>query len=109
MLSNVVEKGTGQLASVQGYSVGGKTGTAQKRDKATGKYSTSCYVASFCGIIPLNSPRATIYVVLDEPQGDYYAASRAAPIFGRIASRVVQYLKIPPDKAAISVASGKIR
>jgi cell division protein FtsI (penicillin-binding protein 3) len=109
MLFNVVEKGTGQLASVQGYSVGGKTGTAQKRDKITGKYSSSCYVASFCGIIPLNSPRATIYVVLDEPQGDYYAASRAAPIFGRIASRVVQYLKIHPDKTAVSVASGKIR
>jgi len=79
MLVNVVENGTGVQAKVPGYSVGGKTGTAQKRDPLTGKYSSSKYVASFCGAIPMSNPRLTILVMLDEPQGDYWAASRAAP------------------------------
>ncbi|MEI8218678.1 MAG: penicillin-binding protein 2, partial [Elusimicrobiota bacterium] len=98
MLIDVVEKGTGQLAKVAGYSVGGKTGTAQKRDPRTNMYSTTNYVASFCGIIPARDPKLTIFVLLDEPQGDYYAASRAAPVFSRVASRAVRYLQIPPDQ-----------
>jgi len=103
MLVAVVENGTGQLAKVPGYSVGGKTGTAQKRDPVTGKYSSSRYVASFCGAIPMSSPRLTILVILDEPQGDYWAASLAAPVFSRIASRSVHYLQISPDKQPINL------
>lgn len=107
MLVNVVEKGTGQLAKVQGYSVGGKTGTAQKRDSATGKYSATKYVASFCGAIPMSNPRLTILVILDEPQGDYWAASRAAPIFSKIASRAVRYLQISPDRNPMNLCDIK--
>lgn len=107
ILKGVVDKGTGQLARVQGYTIGGKTGTAQKRDKRTGKYSGSCYVASFCGIAPVKQPKLTIFVVLDEPQGDYYAASRAAPVFGRIASRSLQYMRIQPDASEIRIARSK--
>ncbi|MFH1369326.1 MAG: penicillin-binding protein 2 [Elusimicrobiota bacterium] len=101
MLQGTVDKGTGRLAGVPGYSIGGKTGTAQKRDKRTGRYSSSCYVASFCGIAPLKNPRVTIFVVLDEPQGDYWASSRAAPVFARIASRSLQYMRVPPDNESL--------
>ncbi len=107
ILVSVVEKGTGQLAKVPGYSVGGKTGTAQKRDPVTGKYSTSKYVASFCGAIPMSNPKLTILVILDEPQGDYYAASRTAPVFSKIASRVVHYLQISPDREPINLCDIK--
>lgn len=109
MLKGVVERGTGVLASVPGYSVAGKTGTAQKRDKNTGKYSQRLYVASFCGFIPAENPRLTIYVVLDEPQGDYWASSRAAPVFSRIASRSMQYMKVAPDRDPLKLADGRQR
>jgi cell division protein FtsI (penicillin-binding protein 3) len=107
MLRGVVEKGTGRLASVPYYSVAGKTGTAQKIDPATGQYSDSKYMASFCGIIPASSPKLVILVILDEPKGDYYASSTAAPVFAKIASRAVDYLKIPPDKQEMNIAFNK--
>lgn len=108
MLQHVVERGTGQMAKVPGYTVGGKTGTAQKRDPVTRRYSAQNYVASFCGVIPLSQPRLTVFVVLDEPQGDYWASSRAAPVFSRIAGRAVQYLQIAPDaKPPATVCVGK--
>lgn len=101
MLIGVVEKGTGQLAKIDGYRVGGKTGTAQKKDPQTGRYSSSAYIASFCGIVPMSMPKLTVIVVLDEPKGDYYAASRAAPVFNRITSRALAHLRIPPDKTPV--------
>lgn len=98
MMIGVVENGTGAMAKVPFYSVGGKTGTAQKRDPATKRYSSSNYVASFCGAIPAASdPRLVILVVLDEPKGDYWASSRAAPVFSRVAFRSVSCLGIDPD------------
>jgi cell division protein FtsI (penicillin-binding protein 3) len=108
ILTGVVERGTGQMAKVPGYSIGGKTGTAQKRDPATKRYSTTAYVASFCGILPMSSPRLTILVVLDEPQGDYWASSRAAPVFNRIAVRAAQYLQIPPDRQPLQVCDVRL-
>jgi cell division protein FtsI (penicillin-binding protein 3) len=106
ILTGVVEQGTGQMAKVQGYSVGGKTGTAQKRDPVTKRYSATNYVASFCGIIPATGPRLTIFVVLDEPQGsDYWGSSRAAPVFSRIATRSAHYLQIPPDRQPLQVCN----
>lgn len=107
MLTAVVEKGTGAMAAVPGYSVGGKTGTAQKRDPVTKRYSTRNYVASFCGIFPAADPQLTIFVVLDEPKGDYYASSRAAPVFARVASRAAHYLGIRPDRPDTVAASGE--
>jgi len=103
MLIGVVEHGTGELANVPGYSVGGKTGTAQKRDPATNKYSSTKYVASFCGAIPMSDPKLTILVLLDEPQGDYWASSRTAPVFEKIASRAVKYMQISPDKVPVNL------
>ncbi|OGS34924.1 MAG: hypothetical protein A2293_06670 [Elusimicrobia bacterium RIFOXYB2_FULL_49_7] len=107
MLIGVVEKGTGQMAKVPNYSVGGKTGTAQKRDNVTKRYSSSAYVASFCGIIPANDPKLTIMVLLDEPKGDYWASSLAAPVFSRVAARAVGHLRIAPDHTPICVALNK--
>ncbi|GAB1401142.1 penicillin-binding protein 2 [Elusimicrobiota bacterium] len=97
ILKGVVDNGTGKGAKIAGYTVGGKTGTAQKIDKSTGKYSKKHYVASFCGMIPAMEPKLVIFVLFDEPQGDYYASSVAAPVFAKIAQRTVQYLNIPKD------------
>ena len=105
MLEKVVSEGTGKSAGVKGYSVGGKTGTAQKADKEKGGYLEHTYIASFCGFIPAKNPSLTIIVVVDEPQGkQYYASEVAAPVFKNIASRAVSYLKILPDKEEIQLA-----
>jgi len=95
LLQNAVEKGTGKSAQIAGYAVAGKTGTAQKIDPETKTYSKKHYVASFCGMLPAQNPQITILVVVDEPDGDYYASSVASPVFSRIAARIAQYLDIP--------------
>lgn len=96
-LKGVVENGTGKFAKIKGYTVGGKTGTAQKYDKQKKQYSTKHYMASFCGMIPALNPEVVILVIYDEPDGDYYASSVVAPIFSKIAKRVVEYMQIKPD------------
>jgi len=98
LLRNAVEKGTGKSGKVPGYTTGGKTGTAQKIDSDTKKYSTKHYIASFCGMLPMSKPELVIFVMIDEPKGDYYAASVAAPVFSRIAARTAEYLNIPKDE-----------
>ena len=98
ILKGVVDNGTGKTAKVKGYSVAGKTGTAQKRDPKTKKYSTKYYYASFCGMIPADKPEIVILIGLDEPEGSYYAASVVAPVFKRVAERALNYLKIPEDE-----------
>ncbi|MFH1258720.1 MAG: penicillin-binding protein 2 [Elusimicrobiota bacterium] len=96
MLAGVVERGTGKEARVEGYRVAGKTGTAQKFDPQTKKYSPDRYVASFCGFLPAEKPRIAILIILDEPQTDYYwGGTVSAPVFSRIATQVMNYLNIP--------------
>ncbi len=99
ILKSVVERGTGVQAKVAGYSVAGKTGTAQKIDPKTRKYSTSKYVSSFCGFVPAEDPQLVCLVILDEPKKDYWGSSTAAPIFSRIVSRSVNILGIAPQPA----------
>jgi cell division protein FtsI/penicillin-binding protein 2 len=96
-LQAVVTDGTGKTARVPGYSVAGKTGTAQKVAKGSKSYSGGKYVASFFGFIPAKDPQAVIAVVIDEPKGAYYGAQVAAPVFQRIAQRLMWYWKVPPD------------
>ncbi|MBQ3834051.1 MAG: penicillin-binding protein 2 [Elusimicrobia bacterium] len=99
VLEAVVKDGTGKSAKIAGYSVGGKTGTAQKYDKTIKSYSKKHYMASFCGMIPAKKPELVILVIFDEPdEKNYYAASVAAPVFAKIAERAVEYLKIPCDE-----------
>jgi cell division protein FtsI (penicillin-binding protein 3) len=95
MLSDVVKNGTGGLAAVGGYKVAGKTGTAQK--PGPHGYAPGKYVSSFVGIVPASAPRAVILVSVDEPHGQIYGGTVAAPAFARIASFDMQYLGVPPD------------
>jgi len=88
--------GTGSEAVVPGYELAGKTGTAQKPDQSGG-YSKNRFVASFVGYAPANHPRLLVAVMVDEPKGDIYGGSVAAPAFQKIASFALPYLGIPPN------------
>jgi cell division protein FtsI (penicillin-binding protein 3) len=97
MLEGVLAPGgTAPEATVPGYTLAGKTGTAQKPD-ATGGYSKTKFVASFVGFAPARNPRLLVAVMVDEPQGDIYGGSVAAPAFQKIVSFALPYLRIPPN------------
>lgn len=92
----VSDTGTALKASVEGYSVAGKTGTAQKIDPETGRYFRNKFVSSFAGFIPAEDPVVTILVMVDEPEGKGWGGEIAAPVFANIAKEVLYYLKVPP-------------
>jgi cell division protein FtsI (penicillin-binding protein 3) len=97
MMEGVVLYGTGKRAQLNGYSSGGKTGTAQKIDPATHFYSKSMHIASFAGIAPVNNPVIAVAVIIDSPQGDYYGKTVSAPVFAEVAQQVLEYLAVPHD------------
>jgi cell division protein FtsI (penicillin-binding protein 3) len=97
MMESVVLYGTGKEAQLNGYSSGGKTGTAQKIDPATGLYSKTMHIASFAGIAPVNNPVIAVAVIIDSPKGDYYGASVSAPVFAEVAQQILEYLGVPHD------------
>ena len=97
MLREVVDEGTGQLAGISGYSIAGKTGTAQIPDPKTGKYSDK-YMASFVGIVPANKPRLVILVTVEAPS-TIWGGTVAAPAFRQIALDCLSRLEVPPDTA----------
>jgi cell division protein FtsI/penicillin-binding protein 2 len=88
--------GTAAEVTIPGYSLAGKTGTANKFDTKLGEYSTAKYVASFVGFAPAENPRLLISVMVDEPQGQISGALVAAPAFGKIAAFALPYRKIAP-------------
>lgn len=92
------EGGTGTQAALEGYTAGGKTGTAQKIGPS-GTYAENLYVSSFVGFAPLEEPRLAILVVLDEPRNGYYGGIVAAPVFRQIAQEVLGYLNVRPSRA----------
>ncbi|MFB0519118.1 MAG: peptidoglycan D,D-transpeptidase FtsI family protein [Acidobacteriota bacterium] len=92
----VVERGTGTAAKIPGYTIAGKTGTAQKFDPVAQRYGPDKYIASFIGFLPLDDPVIAMLVVIDEPHGSYYGGEVAAPLFKSIAQQLVKYLRIPP-------------
>ena len=94
MFRDVVLEGTGTEAAIPGYTVAGKTGTAQKAEN--GRYVRK-YVASFVGLVPAKKPRLAILVMVDEPRGNIYGGVVAAPAFRDIARFSLQYLEVPPD------------
>lgn len=94
MFRSVVVEGTGTEAAIPGYTVAGKTGTALKVEN--GRYVKK-YVASFVGLVPARKPRLAILVMVDEPKGNIYGGTVAAPIFRDIARFALQYLEVPPD------------
>jgi cell division protein FtsI (penicillin-binding protein 3) len=97
MMEGVVLYGTGKAAQLNGYSSGGKTGTAQKIDPATHLYSKTMHIASFAGFAPVNNPVIAVAVVLDSPKGAYYGAAVSAPVFAEVAQQVLEYLTVPHD------------
>ena len=96
MLEGVLQAGgTASEAAIEGYTLAGKTGTAQKAEN--GGYSKTDFVASFIGFAPSRSPRLLVSVMVDEPRGSIYGGEVAAPAFEKIASFALPYLKIPPQ------------
>ena len=98
LLEQVVASGGGGKASVRGYRVAGKTGTAQKVD-VNGGYTEGKYIASFCGFAPVENPQIALLVMIDEPYGVFYGGQIAAPVASRILSQVFRYLRIEPSNA----------
>ena len=94
-------EGTAPAAQIQGYRVGGKTGTAHKNEN--GVYQNK-YIASFVGLAPISNPRVVVAVMVDEPSaGKYYGGLVAAPVFARITSETLRALRVPPDAPFNSV------
>ncbi|HYI80258.1 MAG TPA: penicillin-binding protein 2 [Thermoleophilaceae bacterium] len=98
MLEGVLAAGgTAEEASIPGYVVAGKTGTAEKIDPETGAYSETKFFSSFIGFAPARDPRLMVAVMVDEPTGMYYGGEVAAPAFEKIMQFALPYLRIPPD------------
>jgi cell division protein FtsI (penicillin-binding protein 3) len=97
LMEGVVLHGTGPLARLDGWTAAGKTGSAQKIDPATGRYSPTQLIASFTGFAPINNPAVTILISLDSPVGLHEGGQVAAPVFKRIAEQVLSYLDAPRD------------
>jgi len=97
LMEGVVLHGTGPLARLDGWTAAGKTGSAQKIDPATGRYSPTQLIASFTGFAPISNPAVTILVSLDSPVGQHEGGQVAAPVFKRIAEQVLPYLDVPRD------------
>ena len=97
MLTNVVDEhgATGNAAQIPGYTVAGKTGTAQK--PGPNGYTTGKYVASFVGMVPVSKPRFVVLVTVDEPHGAIFGGVVAAPAFKEIAKFDLQYEAVQPD------------
>jgi cell division protein FtsI/penicillin-binding protein 2 len=96
MLEGVLAPGgTASEVSVPGYSLAGKTGTAQVAEN--GGYSETKYIASFIGFAPAQNPQLLAAVIVDEPQGEIYGGSVAAPAFGQIAEFALPYLGVPQE------------
>jgi cell division protein FtsI/penicillin-binding protein 2 len=94
----VSDTGTAAAAEIPGYSVAGKTGTAQK-PSPRGGYEPGKYVATFVGMVPASNPRLVVLVTVDEPTKDIFGGVVAAPAFAQIAAFDLQYLEVPPDLA----------
>ena len=109
LLEQVVATGGGGKASVRGYRVAGKTGTAQKVDESGWGYTEGKYIASFCGFAPVENPRIALLVMIDEPYGgSFYGGQIAAPVASRIFSQVFRYMRIEPSDAPLGLDSDEL-
>ncbi len=97
MMEGVVLYGTGKEAQLNGYSSGGKTGTAQKIDPVTHLYNKNLHIGSFAGFAPVNNPVIAVAVIIDSPKGQYYGSDVAAPAFAEVAQQVLEYLGVRHD------------
>jgi len=94
IMEEVVNRGTGKTTCIEGIPIAGKTGTTKKIKK---NKSIIQYISSFGGFFPAQRPRLTMFVVIDEPKGQFYGSDVAAPLFKSIAERLLIYLKIFPE------------
>jgi cell division protein FtsI (penicillin-binding protein 3) len=97
VFKGVVEEGTGKDGRLDGFGAAGKTGTAQKYDDTLKAY-TDKYTSSFVGFTPLDEPRLSMIIVLDEPKEGYYGGQVCAPVFKDIARQILRYLRVPPER-----------
>jgi cell division protein FtsI (penicillin-binding protein 3) len=110
LLRYVVTNGTGKLADVPGYSVGGKTGSAEKA--VNGRYVAHKLLTSFCAVFPIDNPRYLVFVLIDEPHGANasgvmaLAGHTAAPLAGRVIQRIAPMLEMPSFALATPEARG---
>lgn len=98
MLVNVVRKGHGKRAGVDGYYVAGKTGTAQVALKDGRGYEQNMTIGSFAGFAPVDNPKFVMLVKINRPRDVQWAESSAAPLFGELAKFLLQYFEVPPDE-----------
>ena len=103
VLEGVVVEGTGAAAAIDGLRIAGKTGTARKIDRATLSYAVDRHVASFVGFFPVEAPRFSLFVVINNPKKGYYGSQVAAPVFRKIAQRIVG-LPAPDTRPRIQLA-----
>lgn len=89
MLEQCVDQGTGRPAAIAGWRIAGKTGTAQKKAEGRRGYDGNNYLASFVGIIPAESPRLVVTVIVNQPQGKVYGGQVAAPVCRNIMKRII--------------------
>ncbi len=105
MLEAVIDRGTGKLAQLSGYSAAGKTGTAQKI--VNGRYSHHLYVDSFVGFAPVERPALVVLVSVDAPTGGAMGGTVAAPVFKSVMEQSLTYLKVPKDRPDLLVAGNR--
>ena len=96
LMEKVVLDGTGQNAAVAGYTVAGKTGTAQI--PGPHGYLPGKFISSFAGFAPADNPRVAVLVMVDEPQNQYYGGTVAAPIFSDLVGKILSYWNVPLEK-----------
>ncbi|MGE5541506.1 MAG: penicillin-binding transpeptidase domain-containing protein, partial [Bacillota bacterium] len=96
-LQQVVERGTGRQAQIEGYKIAGKTGTANK--VIGGRIAEGKYISSFFGFAPADNPRLIALVTIDEPTGEYFGGVIAAPVFNAMVADILKYLGVPPASA----------
>lgn len=102
VLESVAVNGSAKFAGIEGYSYGGKTGTAQKINPAGGGYLPGKYILSFIGFAPVDDPKVVLYVMIDEAtQGPQWGSQVAGPIFGAIMTDILQALDVPPTDGQI--------
>lgn len=105
ILEGVVgSEGTAEKAAIGGFKAAGKTGTSQKVDPDTKRYSRSKYIASFVGFVPSDRPRLLISVLLDEPKGMIYGGLVAGPVFREVGSWTLNHLRINPRPDLLKTA-----
>ncbi|SHH43504.1 stage V sporulation protein D (sporulation-specific penicillin-binding protein) [Anaerosphaera aminiphila DSM 21120] len=95
LMRKVVEDGTGKLAKVDGYQVGGKTGTANVVLESGKGYDQNNYISSFVGVAPLNDPKITVMVIVQKPKGDFFGSTVAVPAGHDVIEKSLEYLNIP--------------